>query len=133
MPDLLIRRQKEKEAKVKIVSKKDSETAVQENIKEIELLYFEGCPSWKTTHQYLKNILKNLDLDKKITLRNIKTNEDAVKFEFPGSPTIRVNQVDLFPIDQADYALRCRIYQTPNGLKGSPTKEMILKNLLEKI
>ena len=99
-------------------------------IKEIELMYFEDCPSWIETYQYLDEILNYQKIGVKIHLKKVETNEDAIKFEFPGSPTIKVNGVDIFPTDQTNYALGCRIYDTPHGFKGSPTKEMISKKLL---
>jgi hypothetical protein len=42
-----------------------------------------------------------------------------------GSPSIRVNGEDLFPVDHENYALGCRVYQTPDGLRGWPTVEML--------
>ncbi len=100
-------------------------------IKKIELMYFENCPSWKITYQYLDAILNYQKISTKIHLINVETNEDAVKYEFPGSPTIKVNGKDIFPTNQINYALGCRVYDTPQGFKGSPTKEMISKELLD--
>ena len=61
----------------------------------------------------------------------METQEDAIKYEFSGSPTIKVYGKDIFPTEQNKYALGCRLYHTPEGYKGSPTKEMILKRLSE--
>ena len=48
----------------------------------------------------------------------------------PGSPTIRVDGEDLFPVpERAGYALGCRMYATPEGLRGSPTTEMLREAL----
>jgi hypothetical protein len=56
----------------------------------------------------------------------VNTDEEAQRLRFPGSPTIRVDGEDLFPMpDRAEYALGCRMYATPEGLKGSPTAEML--------
>jgi hypothetical protein len=47
--------------------------------------------------------------------------------------TIRVDDRDLFPVaDRAGYALGCRMYATPEGLKGSPTAEMVRAALAER-
>lgn len=102
---------------------------MKETIKEIELLYFEGCPSWKTALHYLNEILCEQNIDLEIQLTHVSTNEEAERCKFPGSPTIRVNQKDLFPTEQSNYALGCRVYQTAEGFKGSPTKEMMLAKL----
>jgi hypothetical protein len=51
----------------------------------------------------------------------------------PGSPTIRIDGRDLFPVaNRAGYALGCRMYATPDGLKGSPTAEMVRAALAER-
>lgn len=48
----------------------------------------------------------------------------------PGSPTIRVGGEDLFPVpERVGYALGCRMYATPEGLRGSPTEEMVRTSL----
>jgi hypothetical protein len=40
---------------------------------------------------------------------------------------------DLFPVpERAEYALGCRMYATPEGLRGAPTTEM-LREALEKM
>ena len=47
-----------------------------------------------------------------------------------GSPTIRVDGEDRFPVPEgAGYALGCRMYATPEGLRGSPTEEMVRTSL----
>jgi hypothetical protein len=91
----------------------------------IEVLYFSDCPSWKVTVKDLKEVLNELEIKAKILLTEIQTNAEAEKNRFPGSPTIRVNGQDLFPGTQFRYALQCRVYQTPNGLKGFPSRGMI--------
>jgi len=98
-------------------------------IKKIELLYFGDCPTWKNTFTDLKTVLKDLDINIDVSLINVETHNDALKFQFTGSPTIRVNNQDIFPIDQTNFALGCRIYQTAQGYQGSPTKEMIAEKI----
>ena len=46
----------------------------------------------------------------------------AATMRFPGSPTIRVDGVDIEPgfIDPGDYTPRCRLYRTSAGLRGVP-------------
>jgi hypothetical protein len=56
--------------------------------------------------------------------------EAAQGLRVPGSPTIRVDGQDLFPVPQrASYALGCRTYATPEGLRGSPTAEILREAL----
>jgi hypothetical protein len=96
---------------------------------DIELLYFDDCPSWKNTLVTLEAIVEEFGISSNISLIRVETQEEAVLHRFVGSPTIRVNNKDLFPPDQDHFALGCRIYQTSEGLKGWPTKEMLLEKL----
>jgi hypothetical protein len=99
------------------------------NKMDIELLYFDDCPSWKNALVTLEAIVEEFGISSNISLIRIETQEEAVLDRFVGSPTIRVNKKDLFPTDQGQFALGCRIYQTSEGLKGWPTKEMLLEKL----
>jgi len=95
----------------------------------IEVLFFSDCPSWNFTIKDLNAVLDELALKAQISLTKVDTNTDAETHKFPGSPTIRVNGQDLFPVDLAGNALRCRVYQTPCGLKGTPTREMLKEQI----
>ena len=100
-----------------------------DNSHKIELLYFDDCPSWKNARKILKDSLIKLGIPQDVILTKVETQEEADKNKFTGSPTIRINGEDLFPMDQDNYALGCRIYQTPEGFKGWPTEEMIIEKL----
>jgi hypothetical protein len=76
----------------------------------VEVLYFGGCPAYRTVE--------------------VDTDEEARRLRFPGSPTIRVADRDLFPApEREDWRQGCRVYATPEGLKGSPTAEMLREAL----
>lgn len=92
---------------------------------DLELLYFDGCPSWQTALENLRAALNDLGIQAEVRLRRIGSHEEAVAARFVGSPTIRVDGEDLFPPTHNDYALGCRIYATPEGLRGWPTVEML--------
>jgi hypothetical protein len=99
---------------------------------EIEILYFDACPTYKATQKTLREVIAAEDIDAGIKLVAVNTDREAQQLRFPGSPTIRVDGRDLFPVPgRAQYALGCRMYATPEGLKGSPTVEM-LKDALTK-
>ena len=95
----------------------------------IEILYFSGCPSWKQTVEDLKFVLAEKGLKQDVKLTRIVSDDDAKAQSFPGSPTIRVNGLDLFPIEQQNYSLKCRVYSTPKGLIGTPPREMLKEKL----
>jgi hypothetical protein len=91
----------------------------------IELLYFDDCPSWQTALEHLQAALDRLGIAASVRLERIGSEGEAVAARFTGSPTIRVDSEDLFPPTHSDYALGCRVYATPEGLRGWPTIEMI--------
>jgi hypothetical protein len=96
----------------------------------VEILYFDGCPTYKATEKTLRKVIYEEGIDAEIKLVSANTDEEAQRLRFPGSPTIRVAGEDLFPTpDRAEYALGCRMYATPEGLRGSPTAEMLYKAL----
>jgi hypothetical protein len=51
-----------------------------------------------------------------IDVREVLTHEQAVELRFPGSPTIRIDGLDVDP-DGADWppGLSCRVYRLPDG------------------
>ena len=95
----------------------------------IELLYFDDCPSWKKALDILEESLNNLGISQNISLISVDTHEETEENKFTGSPMIRVNNIDLFPTGQTNYALGCRFYQTPEGYKGWPTEQMVSEKL----
>ena len=96
----------------------------------VEIFYFEGCPSYGTAEKTLKEVLTDEGIEANVTLVAVNTDEEARTIRFPGSPTIRVAERDLFPvIEGEDWRLGCRVYATPEGLKGSPTAEMLREAL----
>jgi hypothetical protein len=96
----------------------------------VEILYFDGCPTYLKAEKTLREILEEQGVDAEVELVAVNTDEGAQEVRFVGSPTIRVDGEDLFPIpDRPEYALGCRMYATPEGLRGSPTAEMLSKAL----
>src|ERR671911_2518270 len=92
----------------------------------VEVLHFDGCPTYRTAEKTLRAVLALGGAEAVVELVAVNTDEEARRLRFPGSPTIRVDGEDLFPVpDRARYALGCRMYVTPEGPKGSPTAEMI--------
>jgi hypothetical protein len=65
-----------------------------------------------------------------VELVAVNTDDEARKLRFPGSPTIRVDGHDLFPVpEREDWRIGCRVYATPEGLRGAPTTEMFKEAL----
>jgi hypothetical protein len=100
----------------------------------IEILYFDGCPNHEQLLEHLPQLLERERLDAEIMLHNVRDAEHAQRERFLGSPTIRVAGRDIDPAatHRTDYGLKCRIYQTPEGLTGLPPDEWILEALADR-
>jgi hypothetical protein len=96
----------------------------------VEVLYFDGCPTYEAAEKTLRDVFADKGLEADVELVAVNTDEEARRLRFPGSPTIRVAGKDLFPTEEReDWRLGCRIYATPEGLRGSPTAEMLKEAL----
>jgi hypothetical protein len=96
---------------------------------QINLLYFKDCPSWQQGFDNLKTALAEEGMEADICLAQVEDNNEAERLRFLGSPSFQVNGADLWPEERAAYALSCRVYSTPQGLKGAPTVKMLREKL----
>jgi len=89
---------------------------------EIELLWWEGCPSTEHALSDLRDVLKQEGLEHvEVRMRAIRTDQEAEQADFKGSPTILIDGVDLAPTDDPA-GLACRIYRRRDG-RISPTPD----------
>ena len=95
----------------------------------IDLLYFEDCPSYRIAEQFLREALAEAGLAEPIEMIAINNEADAQQQRFTGSPTIRFDSVDPFLPGEGAHGLGCRVFQTPEGLRGWPTKAMLREAL----
>lgn len=95
----------------------------------IELLYFNGCPSWQRAQDNLKLALAEEKIDAEINLVCVKTAAQATREKFAGSPSFRVDGHDLWPEKHENYHLECRLYKIGHIMIGAPTVEMFKEQL----
>jgi hypothetical protein len=95
----------------------------------IQLLHFMDCPSWQNGLENLKTALQIEGITASVVLVKVEDNDDAARLKFLGSPSFRVDDQDLWPEDRDTYALNCRVYSTPDGMKGYPSVEMLREKL----
>jgi hypothetical protein len=98
---------------------------------EINLLYFDGCPSWKRAMENLQTAAKDEKMEISINLIEVKSDQDAAEIRFLGSPSFQVKGEDFWPQDRKTFSMSCRVYRTSEGFKGWPTVEMLRLKLLE--
>jgi len=93
----------------------------------VEILYFDGCPNHESALALVERIDRELGTGAEVRLVNVPDQEAAARLCFLGSPTIRVDGVDVDPLSrqQGDYALSCRIFTTDHGPAGQPDERWI--------
>jgi hypothetical protein len=93
----------------------------------IEFLYWAGCPSHPEARELLREVLAGRDLEAQVEEHEVTSVEEAERLAFPGSPTIRVDGVDVDPDGAAGRAmLACRIYRLPDGrVSPVPSREQL--------
>jgi hypothetical protein len=94
----------------------------------VEVLFFDGCPPYQPLLTRLRRLLQHSHLEAELVVHEVTTEERATAKRFLGSPTVRVNGVDIDPQVLArrdEYGLVCRLYQTDRGLVGAPPEEWI--------
>ena len=89
----------------------------------IELLYLEGCPNVQPTLSRLRQVLQECGLVWPIIEIRVG-DEEFVKHRFLGSPTIRVDGLDIEPSSRqrTNFGIMCRRYE---GSGGIPSGDLI--------
>ena len=89
----------------------------------MELLWWEGCPSTGKALALLREVLAEEGLDPDaVVMREVRTDEDARRERFVGSPTIRIGGAEVAPAEQEPLGLSCRIYRLRDG-RTSPVPD----------
>ena len=86
----------------------------------VELLYFDDCPNYELLVPELRQLLAREGIDGALELRRIESSEEAERERFLGSPTVRVEGVDVEPgaAERTDFGLKCRLYASEHGTSG---------------
>ena len=100
----------------------------------IDFLFFADCPSHDVALGRLQAILAEEQISADIRITEVRTDTQAQELKFGGSPTIRINGVDIDPPPVGEiYGLSCRAYRTTSGrITPLPQPELIrtaLRNL----
>ena len=93
----------------------------------IEFLWFDDCPNHDAARSLLDAVLADRGIETGVESVNVSDLATGERVRFPGSPTIRVDGVDVDPgyVDEGDYTPRCRVYATREGLGGVPERGWI--------
>ncbi|HZB06478.1 MAG TPA: hypothetical protein VE449_07790 [Thermoleophilaceae bacterium] len=89
----------------------------------VELLWWDGCPSYPDALTELERILREEGVDADVRLVEVTSDEQARRERFPGSPTVRIDGEDaVAPPDGEPFSLTCRVYRRRDG-RISPTPD----------
>ena len=93
----------------------------------VQLLYFEGCPHHRPALDLTRAVLRELGVPAEIEELEVRDDADAERLRFLGSPSIRVNGLDIEPgLEERDqFGLACRTY----GTSGVPSRELLVNAL----
>ena len=97
----------------------------------IELLFIEGCPNYGPTIERIREALTSLGRADEIRSIEVLSPADAEALHFVGSPSVRVNGVDieLWAHTAQNFGLECRTYLDGSRLGGVPPLDLICQAL----
>ena len=78
-----------------------------ESVVRLELLFSPGCGAIESTVTMVKDVLRELDVAADVSEFMVDTEEKTRQLKFLGSPSIRVNGLDIEPgaDERQDYGL----------------------------
>lgn len=99
----------------------------------IQLLYTADCPDYVRAAELIRRVLFETGIPGRLELVPVTTEDQARGLRFVGSPTVRVDGLDLEPMvtfTATDFGLRCRQYRDGERVRGWPGKRQ-LRDLIE--
>ncbi|NLX09457.1 MAG: hypothetical protein GXY36_07350 [Chloroflexi bacterium] len=97
----------------------------------VQFLWWEGCPSHPEAWQRLHDVLAGLDVHAEVERIEIKTDDDAERWRFPGSPTILIDGQDIAPQAEPVYRLTCRLYFREDGRPSPLPSEATIRRAVQ--
>src|SRR4051794_3256994 len=99
----------------------------------VQVLYFDGCPHYMPTVELVTDVLRSEGIGAEVDRVAVTTAEQARAIEFPGSPTVRFNGLDVEreARTQKGYGFGCRTYLDSGRRTGLPSREMIQRAIKE--
>ena len=99
----------------------------------VEVLYFEGCPNLAPTVERVRAELLSHGLPKEIEEVEIHNQAEAKAFGFLGSPSVRINGLDIEreARNLKSFGMSCRTYLEGTVRSGSPSSDLIGRALNE--
>ena len=101
----------------------------------VEILYFEGCPNHEPARALVERLARQLGIEPEIDLVEVTDPDAAVALRFLGSPTMRIDGLDVEPgaEQRRDFALSCRMYRSERGVSEQPDEHWVREALTEAV
>ena len=94
----------------------------------VEVFYTEHCPFWREVAKTIEEVLGESEIKALAKRVKVSSEGEAKRLGFPGSPTVRINGVDIDPlVKETTGAIGCRIYMYQSKMYDFPPKDMIAK------
>src|SRR6267154_5265266 len=99
----------------------------------IEVLYFDGCPNHKPAVERVQELLREEGVSAEVVEVNVSDASIAQEVGFLGSPSVRVNGLDVEPEARTirEYGMMCRTYSVGGQREGLPSREMLRQAIRE--
>jgi len=99
----------------------------------VEVFYFIGCPNHLPTVQRVRETLHKMGLNDEIREIEVDSQDKAEATAFLGSPSVRINGVDIEPSARGakGFGLTCRTYIDGATRTGLPSRELITAAIAE--
>jgi len=76
----------------------------------------------------IEEVLRESEIKALVKRVKVSSEDEAKRLGFPGSPTVRINGVDIDPmVKETTGAIGCRIYMYQSKMYDFPPKDMIAK------
>jgi hypothetical protein len=98
----------------------------------VELLYSDTDPEYMTARQRLVEVLTEDAFETSIQMISVNSLADAELLGFAGSPTIRMDGIDIYPDGVGPPALGLRVYPPDDDLDASPSEPVPGKRLIRR-
>lgn len=96
----------------------------------VEILYFEGCPNHAPALEMARRTLDREKIDAEVRSVEVPDEKIAESLRFLGSPSVRVDGVDIEPGREKDSPFfGCRTYTVGGRTNGVPPEKWLVNAL----
>ncbi len=99
----------------------------------IEVLYIADCPNHQLAVDRVRDALRSAAISGQVEEIEVRTQAQAETLRFIGSPTVRINGLDVEPEARAvdHFGLGCRSYLEDGRRSGLPSSNLLRLSLLD--